>query len=507
MINKIQFDPVDGLKNKNVYPAQPVSEDAARAQLQDLHDQTKDYLDDVVDILNSTTDGTSGADNVACPTLIGGGGLTVKTNLEKVVNEIQNIQVGQIGENAIATSNIQNDAVTLSKIANDSISTLKIQDDAITSDKITDNAITTAMIQDDAVTKDKLQDEYTLFNTNALWNFNRYMYNQYLGSAAGLAGSMSLRGVQWDAIRDTSLISTSSGATVRTRTTTGYGLNYFTYTGHASLNENPFKYLPIISGDRGNNYNSSHPTVLPINATTVPSALSGATYSLSSMESSSLDHTVYYDLGASTYIPTLNLVANLYWNKFYKHTSYPRSFRIYGGNELDTTPVRSPGPMTLLYQRDRDFINGDELNVAINIAVNASYRYIVLDLYGVAEQNYDVLFYSFRDLNASGYTLGANDRNFVTTAVTMPSFNYCSVDLATVATGTYNVYLSNDAGTNYIQATPGAVVNYYVDTNRRERNYTCEFPSAGTSFVMKVQPDNYSVDHVVTSYNLFTTLR
>lgn len=41
---KFTFDPVDGLRDKNRFPKQPISEDEARGQFMILFDQIKDYI-------------------------------------------------------------------------------------------------------------------------------------------------------------------------------------------------------------------------------------------------------------------------------------------------------------------------------------------------------------------------------------------------------------------------------------------------------------------------------
>lgn len=58
-MDEFKFDPIDGFKNASSFP-NPANGDAAREQLQRLHDQTRNYLNNMVEKLNST----AGSDEV-----------------------------------------------------------------------------------------------------------------------------------------------------------------------------------------------------------------------------------------------------------------------------------------------------------------------------------------------------------------------------------------------------------------------------------------------------------
>ena len=53
-MNKLAFNPATGLKNSSAFP-NPVNETETRAQFQELHDQTRDYINDVVTLLGDTS--------------------------------------------------------------------------------------------------------------------------------------------------------------------------------------------------------------------------------------------------------------------------------------------------------------------------------------------------------------------------------------------------------------------------------------------------------------------
>ena len=51
MINKLNFDPIEGIQNTASFP-NPSTEDETREQLQRLHNQTRDFINDLVNQLN-----------------------------------------------------------------------------------------------------------------------------------------------------------------------------------------------------------------------------------------------------------------------------------------------------------------------------------------------------------------------------------------------------------------------------------------------------------------------
>lgn len=98
---EFQFTPIDGFKNATSFP-NPSTEAEARAQLQSLLDQ----LRDAYNVLNSITDGASGADNVrATP-------ISTSPNTVQGILEWLNEQI-----NAIVQAGISDGSVTDAKLS------------------------------------------------------------------------------------------------------------------------------------------------------------------------------------------------------------------------------------------------------------------------------------------------------------------------------------------------------------------------------------------------------
>ena len=77
------------------------------------------FINALVGILNSVTDGSSGADNIAVTTVSGLSGNTVQVLLEALKTAIDEAVLGQIPDNTLTTAKYQNGSITAAKCAAD----------------------------------------------------------------------------------------------------------------------------------------------------------------------------------------------------------------------------------------------------------------------------------------------------------------------------------------------------------------------------------------------------
>lgn len=108
-IDSFVFNPTDGFNNVASFP-DPANEIEARTQLQSLLDQLRDHVNTKIkDVLNSKTDGASGADNVAATAIVPGSGETTQAIMEWLYTQIVNITLGQIPDGSIGNTKLATD--------------------------------------------------------------------------------------------------------------------------------------------------------------------------------------------------------------------------------------------------------------------------------------------------------------------------------------------------------------------------------------------------------------
>ena len=137
---RMGFTPTTGLKNADVFPATPVSEDAAREQFQRLLDQLKAAVNGLMAALeNVTASAKIGSGPVS---YLAEGGTTIWSQLEALSVKLNTAATegldlsAAVGPNGIVENMIHADAVT----------TPKILDGAVTTDKLLDGAVTPAKL-------------------------------------------------------------------------------------------------------------------------------------------------------------------------------------------------------------------------------------------------------------------------------------------------------------------------------------------------------------------------
>ena len=154
---EMAFDPADGVNNTETYPTTPASESEARAQVQDISDQLRDYINDTLlpELENAET-GSSGAERIGSAAVEGVTGETVWTQIGDLKDQIDDISAGSVADGTITTAKLADDAVTQDKIAVDAVGEEQLLDDAVTADKIADGAVTGGKFADSAVTEAKI---------------------------------------------------------------------------------------------------------------------------------------------------------------------------------------------------------------------------------------------------------------------------------------------------------------------------------------------------------------
>ena len=183
---EMRFDPADGLRNES-FDTTPVSEDAAREQIQGRLDEIKDYINNYLSSeLESIVPDQSGAERVGSAAIDGityidndlveHSAVTVHMQIKRLKEQLTQAVTEGFGEgdittnmiadgaidntklaqNAVETSSIKNAQISNDKLAENSVSYDKIQADAVRGGHIQDNSITDSKIKDGAVTAGKI---------------------------------------------------------------------------------------------------------------------------------------------------------------------------------------------------------------------------------------------------------------------------------------------------------------------------------------------------------------
>lgn len=197
---RMEFTPPTGLNDKDAFVTTPATEDAARAQIQGILDQLKEYINNfILEELENAVEGSSGSEKIGSAEIDGIIGTTVRAQLQDLKSKLKDATSGNLIDGAIdrtalfvdsiitglkiAENSIDSDhyidksidpehladnAVTLRAMADDSVDYLQIKDAAVrtehiqagqvTNDKLSTNAVSTAKIIDEAVSTNKLDD-------------------------------------------------------------------------------------------------------------------------------------------------------------------------------------------------------------------------------------------------------------------------------------------------------------------------------------------------------------
>lgn len=125
-------------------------EEGVRADMQYLHEETKNYINNVL-IPSLKADGLPFNRSSAIPAD------TIQEALENLQQQIVDAVVeGVLPENAVTTDKVKDGAITSAKLADGAVTASKIGSGAVTAGKIGSGAVTTAKLGAGAVTTEKL---------------------------------------------------------------------------------------------------------------------------------------------------------------------------------------------------------------------------------------------------------------------------------------------------------------------------------------------------------------
>lgn len=106
-ISEFQFNPSTGWLDAATFPTTPANETETRNKLQLLHTQTRDEINTLITLLNSVTDGSSGADSVAMtPITDTGANATVQSIVEALITKLKAITDNASGADFVGATGI-----------------------------------------------------------------------------------------------------------------------------------------------------------------------------------------------------------------------------------------------------------------------------------------------------------------------------------------------------------------------------------------------------------------
>jgi hypothetical protein len=289
------YIPENGLKDKTEFPALPGSEDEARAQIQGMFDQVKDYINDTLLAELKSAASPSGAEKIGSTAIDDVDGATVWAQLSDLKNQIdeqseevaaaltnglslsQIIEPGDINGSMIAddsidsrhyidgsidgihlsddcidgtkicdacidsehyvsgsidSEHIADGAVTETKIASLSVITAKINNGAVTSVKIADGNVTAAKIADGCISAVKIADGSVI--TSKIYDGN--VTEAKLASSAVTLAKLAPSALAVTPRLDSG---TSISSSANLNSYTGYGTYYSSSTTAATLSNCP----------------------------------------------------------------------------------------------------------------------------------------------------------------------------------------------------------------------------------------------------------------------------
>lgn len=154
---KMTFCPPDGLSDNEHYPTTPESEEQARAQIQSVSNQLRDYINDtLLYALENKTAGQSGAELIGSAVIDSVTGETVHAQIADIKAQIDSIVAGTVADGTITEQKLASGAVTQSKITTGAVDTDQILGGAVTAAKIGTGAVNGEKIIDGAVTSAKI---------------------------------------------------------------------------------------------------------------------------------------------------------------------------------------------------------------------------------------------------------------------------------------------------------------------------------------------------------------
>lgn len=147
--SRMGFDPEDGLNNKERYDTTPASEDEARAQVQSISDQLREYLNGtLLAELENAQAGASGAERIGSAAVTSVQGATVRAQIEDVKRQLDDVSAGAVSDGSVATAKLADGAVTAAKLADGAVAAAKLADGAVTKPKLGGGALGWTLVAD-----------------------------------------------------------------------------------------------------------------------------------------------------------------------------------------------------------------------------------------------------------------------------------------------------------------------------------------------------------------------
>lgn len=125
---KFNFSPEEGFCDSSFYGDTPEN---PREILQRQHNQTRDYINSMVDSFNCRLEGESGLEKIKAPDIEGVLGDNAFSQIKSLKNQLDNIALKEVPDNSIDESKIKNGGVTEEKIRDGAVSTKKLADDTV----------------------------------------------------------------------------------------------------------------------------------------------------------------------------------------------------------------------------------------------------------------------------------------------------------------------------------------------------------------------------------------
>ena len=116
-----------GFEDSGFYEDSPSN---SREILQRQHNQTRDYINSVVDRLNSKKEGESGSESIASPNIDGISGDNVFSQIKDIKRQLSDATAGTISDGSITSEKIASKAVDGSKISENAIESRHFRADA-----------------------------------------------------------------------------------------------------------------------------------------------------------------------------------------------------------------------------------------------------------------------------------------------------------------------------------------------------------------------------------------
>ena len=124
---KFEFSPQDGFLNSAFYEDTPEN---PREILQRQHNQTKDFINSVVDKLNSDIEGESGIEMIKSPQIEGVYGDNAFSQLKSIKTQLDNIALKEIPDNSLGENKLKVNSISSEKIKDGAVTTSKFSSDA-----------------------------------------------------------------------------------------------------------------------------------------------------------------------------------------------------------------------------------------------------------------------------------------------------------------------------------------------------------------------------------------